>query len=145
MQGKAGKEEAVFWVPLPSMSPNWHCSMMPGWEQEDIMSPTEEWMPEVHGIHSKILLQTPFLLSLAYLPEAHSSDNFTSSKSVYGFPTAFRFNSKIFSIQDIPWLGPNLLISCNLHGSMAERGLYVHFTDEKTETRFITCPRSHSW
>lgn len=36
------------------------------------MGPTEEWMPEVHGIHSKILLQTPFLLSLAYLPEAHT-------------------------------------------------------------------------
>ena len=46
--------------------------MMADWDQEDIMGPTEDWMPEVHGIHSKILLQTPFLLSLAYLPEAHT-------------------------------------------------------------------------
>ena len=83
MQGKAGKEKALLWVPLPSMSPNWHCSTTAGWEQEDIMGPTEEWMPEVHGIHSKILLQTPFLLSLAYLPEAHTVQTILLPQKVY--------------------------------------------------------------
>lgn len=96
--------------------------MMADWDQEDIMGPTEDWMPEVHGIHSKILLQPPFLLSLAYLPEAHTVQTILLHQKVsVVFLLSSDSDSKIFSIQDILWLGPNLLISCNLHGSMAER------------------------
>lgn len=81
---REGSFPAAFSLPLPcylilinGRGPLFH----QGWlGTRGHMELAQECLPEVHRIHSKTLLQTPFFATIAITSEKHNSNCFTSSK-----------------------------------------------------------------